>query len=465
MGFLQLIQEQQRHLHGHAVGRVGCGTGRGGVEFVGERQLKFALHPRLGEGGRIQIGFLRHDHVRIEIEQSGILVPGILPPFIEVPLGDHLRAHTLVVELEECLVIHTQITAAHAGFQFLNLGQDSLVAVEELMVGMPITLHQGMANEQLAAQFRINAPIVDTPVRHNGNPVEGDLLMGHDRAHFLGPVRLTIAALDQIRGHLFGPQRIELGGRACPQPGRLHQFGGHDPVRGLLEQGRAREHHELAATGAGVFTFALVVEANVTEQSGQQRHVDGVMIGYRVNVLSGDLNIQRLAHLLELGEQILPLAHAQVIDEFGLAQAPECAGGQLRLLVLDVAPQVQKACEVRVLVNKALVFFGGNLGFVSGAFTRVLNSECRGEHHHLGGNTAFGGLHNHASQPRVYRQLGELASHTGDGTGGGHGTELAQERHAVGDGTGVRRLHERELFHVLGTLGHAHGRHLQNDGG
>ncbi len=48
---------------------------------------------------------------------------------------------------------------------------------------------------------------------------------------------------------------------------------------------------------------------------------------------------------------------------------------------------------------------------------------------------------------------------------GAQGAQLAQEGDAVVDGPGVRRLHEREVLHILGPAGDAHGGHLEDDGG
>ena len=62
-----------------------------------------------------------------------------------------------------------------------------------------------------------------------------------------------------------------------------------------------------------------------------------------------DLDLHLLADLAQLGLEVLPLAHPQVVEELPLAHPPERAGGQLALLLLEVAPQVEPGEEVPAL--------------------------------------------------------------------------------------------------------------------
>ncbi len=172
-----------------------------------------------------------------------------------------------------------------------------------------------------------------------------------------------------------------------------------------------------------------------------------------------------------------------------------CGGGKLLLLLLEVVPEVQEAGEVRVLVPEARMLLRGELLLVRWALARVLDGQGRGEDHDFPDAAALAGLHDHPAEPRVHGQLGKLLPDGGQpaavpaaaapagrpprgrasaGSAVGRlflrarrsqGAELPEERDAVVDGAGVRRLHEREVLHVLGAAGHAHGRHLQDDGG
>ncbi len=227
-GVVELVQEQHRHLCGDAVGWIWRRTGRDWMELVAQRQLEALVQQGLGIGRIVQgRGVLADQQGLVEVEQRGILLPCVLPPLVEVPLRDDLRADPGVVELEQCLVVHQDVAAPHPGLELLDFVQQRAVAVEELVVGLPVAFYQGMADEELAAELRIHLAVVDPPARDDGHAVKRDLFVGHHRAHLLGPVRLAVAALDQVGGHLFGPERIELRRDAGPEPARLHEFGGH----------------------------------------------------------------------------------------------------------------------------------------------------------------------------------------------------------------------------------------------
>ena len=60
----------------------------------------------------------------------------------------------------------------------------------------------------------------------------------------------------------------------------------------------------------------------------------------------------------QLPDEVLPLAHAQVVQELGAAQPAELAARQLALALAQVAPQVQVGEEVGVLVGEAGVRLG-----------------------------------------------------------------------------------------------------------
>ncbi len=136
-------------------------------------------------------------------------------------------------------------------------------------------------------------------------------------------MRLAVAALHQVRGDLLSPERVEPGNHPRPKPRRLYEFCCHHPVRALLEQSAAGEDGEPGAAGTGVLAFALVVQANVAEQPGQHADMDRVMLGDRVHLTGRKGDAERFGELAQLGEQVLPLAHAQVVDEVVAAQLAE----------------------------------------------------------------------------------------------------------------------------------------------
>ena len=405
---VKLVQEEHRHAHRDAVGFPGAGRR---VVLVDQIQVQGAMAPGAREGVLVQFGGIGLEHVlRVEVQQRRVFVPRGLPPAVEVPFGHHLGAQLRIVELEEVLVADAQIAPAHAGLEFLDVLEHPAVAGEELVVGLPVALHQCVADEQFAAELRVHARVLDAAARHDRQSKERDLLIAHDRARIPRPVRFGVAALEQVPGDLLDPLGIEPGHGACPKPGSLHQLGGHDPLGGLPRQGRTGEDGEAGAAGADIFALALVPGAHVPQQPGEQRNVDGVLVRGRVHRLGGDRDAQGLGQLAQLGEQVLPLAHAQVVDVFVLAQPAEGGGREFLLLFLQVAPEVQQRGEVRLRVHEALVHFGGALalaGFLAGALARVLDGQGSGKHHDLLGAAPGAGLHDHPAQPHVDRQLGQ----------------------------------------------------------
>ena len=132
-----------------------------------------------------------------------------------------------------------------------------------------------------------------------------------------------MGALEQVRSQLLHPCGVNGRIGPGPQPRGFHQLGGHHPGRGLLEQARAGEDRKTGAARAQVVALALIIEANVPQQPGEQRLVHSILVGRRIDRCGRDGDAQRLGQLAQLGEQILPFAYAQVVDEFGLAQPAE----------------------------------------------------------------------------------------------------------------------------------------------
>ncbi|MNV06133.1 hypothetical protein D3C71_964950 [compost metagenome] len=86
-------------------------------------------------------------------------------------------------------------------------------------------------------------------------------------------------------------------------------------------------------------------------------------------------NAQLFHHLTQLGVDILPLAHAQIVKIFDLTLAAELVRRQRLLLLAEVIPQVHKGEEIGLFVVETLMFFIGRLLFVHRAFARVLNRQ------------------------------------------------------------------------------------------
>ena len=273
--------------------------------------------------------------------------------------------------------------------------------------------------------------------------------MDHGRPVAGGPVRLAVDAPEQAGrpGRLLHPAGVHLGHGAGEQPARLHQLGGHDPVVGLATQPRAGPDGKAGAARPRVLAPPLVPAAHVGQQPHQQGAVDGVGVGGvraaaqghdgRGHVPVGDggrlgarlqgvaggpdgagggqlhggrVQAQGAGHLPQLGVDVKPLTHPQVVDELGAAHAPEGASGQLPGLGAQVAPQVEVGQEVAGGVGEAPVQGVGGLLPVHGPLAHVLDGQGRHHHQDLPGAAALPGLQQHAPQARVNGQTRQASA-------------------------------------------------------
>lgn len=116
---------------------------RARLELVGEGELDLALAPRIRVVAlEHRRGVLVHHGVRRERQQVGLLPAGLLPPRVEVPGRDRLRADPLVVEVEQGLVVDDDVAPARAVFEFLDVLEQRPVVVEELVLCAPFALYE-----------------------------------------------------------------------------------------------------------------------------------------------------------------------------------------------------------------------------------------------------------------------------------------------------------------------------------
>ena len=176
---------------------------------------------------------------------------------------------------------------------------------------------------------------------------------------------------------------------------------------------------------------------------------------------AGRAQVERARHLPELRVDVLPFAHAQVVEVFGLAHPPERAGRPGLLLLLEVLPELEVGEEVGVGVGEPGVQLVGVRPMLQRPLPRVLDGQCRGDHHHLGEAAGAAALQHHPGQPRVDRELGQPAADVGEALAGVERAQLLEQVDAVGDVAPVRRVDERER----GDVAQADGGHLEDDAG
>lgn len=167
----------------------------------------------------------------------------------------------------------------------------------------------------------------------------------------------------------------------------------------------------------------------------------------------------------KLGIDILPLAHAQVVEEIHPALAAELVRRERLLLLAEVVPQVHEGEEIGLFVVEATVLFVRGLLFVHRTLARILNGERRGNDHRLAHAAVLLRFQHHARQTRVDRELAELAAQRRQLINrrllvGGNRPELFQQTHAVLNVAFIRRFDERKRRDVA----QPQGGHLQDNG-
>ena len=185
------------------------------------------------------------------------------------------------------------------------------------------------------------------------------------------------------------------------------------------------------------------------QQPGEQRAVDVVGRSGRVVDRAADV-AQRLA---QLAGEVLPLAHAHVVQVLGVAHPAKAVARELLLLRAQVAPEVQVGEEVRARlpVDEARVLLVGLAALLGGADARVLDRQRGGDHDDLVAAAVAVGFEDHPPDPRVDRELCEPAAQAGQPLARVVGVEVqsaefVQQRLAVADLAAVGRVEEAEVL-------------------
>ena len=93
-------------------------------------------------------------------------------------------------------VVGDQAAASGLLLKFFGLLAGLLVAGEEHVMRLPVTLDQRVLDEQVAGGSRIDVSVVDLTRSDDRQAVEADLFRGHDRRLSRVPVRLAVTAAD-----------------------------------------------------------------------------------------------------------------------------------------------------------------------------------------------------------------------------------------------------------------------------
>ncbi len=415
------------------------------LELVGQRHggladdqlIRIAL-------GRQLVGLVEQDVAERQLEDARVAGLGVAPPVLEGLGADHRRRQPLVEELAQLVLVGEHVAAPRLIAQPLDLVLQLAVVLHERALADVLAADQRVGDEHLAAQFRIVLGVGDLAILDDGQAVQGHLLLGHDLALLLLPVRVAVAALAQLAAGGLEPQRIDLGDAAREQLRGLDQLGGHHPRRRLLGQARRRVDHELGLPRAEVAPRLLVPHPDPAEQPGQQRAVD-LIGGPRLGV---GRDVELLHHPDQLLVDVLPLAHPVVVEEVLATQLVHLVARALAARVLPEGPQLQVAGEVRALVAELAVGLVGLLLHVARPVARILQAERRGDHDDLAQRALVAAAEDHPAEPRIDRQPAELMAQLGQRAVLVDRAELLERAVALLDRARLRRIEEREVLDV-----------------
>ena len=250
--------------------------------------------------------------------------------------------------------------------------------------GVPVALDQRAADEQLARQRagRSGRSWHVAP-GDDRQAVQRHPLGGDDRPAARLPARLAVGARAPGGRRAARPTAGSiLAAVASPQPRGLDQLGRHHPGRLLPRQRRSREDREARAARAQVLAPLRVLASRCA--TAARRAAPGGPRSARRGAV--DLDARVLRRLAQLVDQVLPLAHAQVVQELGRQQLAELVAGQLALLLAEVAPQVQVGQEVRRLASaKRACAWSAACALLGRPLARVLDRQRGGDDDHLVG--------------------------------------------------------------------------------
>ena len=170
----------------------------------------------------------------------------------------------------------------------------------------------------------------------------------------------------------------------------------------------------------------------------------------------------------ELADEVLPLAHPQVVDELLTTLSAEARGGLRCLRLLEVIPQREQGEDVRGGIDEARVRGIGSDCAVLGPLSRITDRQRSGHDDDVVEATLFFGLHDHPAQSGVNGQPGEAPAHVGHAScqrlrpaTRPERSHLLENRDPCGHRSTVRRVEEREVR----DLAQAERGHLQEDAG
>ena len=311
-----------------------------------------------------------HQVVFFQVQQLGLFALGLLAPMLERRAVVKMRGDALVVEREDQLIVHQHIGTARLVLQRLDVGDQFLVVREERRLRIELAIHQRLADEYRARFFHIHRPVMHAFLGIDEQTEQRAALERRHLRRLLFPMRIEVAAFDEMRANLFQPLRLDARHTAREQLGGLHDLRRHHPLRALLCQHRIRRDEEFNLARTEVIRFAIhALTADVTKQTGEQGFVD--------LLVAGGLLVETHPHLrhlrMQLLVQLVPLAQTQRRQEFFAALVrPQFVGLLMFQCILLPRPQLDVSQKIRTLVVETLMRRIRRLAPFGRTVTRVL---------------------------------------------------------------------------------------------
>jgi len=286
------------------------------------------------------------------------------------------------------------------------------------------------------------------------------------------PVRVIMLLPDQMSADLLDPLGLDLRHGTGVHLGRLHLLGGHDPLRLGFEEERPWMNEQPGPAGADIFGL-LLAQADVGEQARQQRPVYFAIFSWRLIQLEPQL---ALDDLHDLPVDVMPLGHAHIGQEVVAAVLAQLGPRQMLFPRLELLPELEQGQEIRVFILEARVFLVRMRRLVGGALTRIRYAQRGDDDGDFAQAMLLRAGQQHAAQPGVYRQPGQLAAdvrqhrtarrspfplNRRERAAFFQGSEFLQRPHAVPDQARIGRFDEGEAP----DFAQFQGMHLQDDGG
>ena len=182
-----------------------------------------------------------------------------------------------------------------------------------------------------------------------------------------------------------------------------------------------------------------------------------------------NLELEFLAHLTQLRDQILPLTDAQPTQILSLANPTKRGITRLAISLEHAIPQVQRGQKITGRIGIPVMNAVGFLTILIRAFAGILQTQERDHHQHRGQRVRRGRLRcldDHTAQAHVdwnaCKHATRMRQHN-FAMLARHSLQLGQFVETIGHRLHIRRIDKAEIRNILRGTSHTHRQHMQHD--